>query len=410
MKLLLGCLALLLQDGTPADWWNADWKHRRKIRIKNNLEGALEAGYPLAVLLDAKYLELPEKAKKGLTDLAVVHQGKELPFALFDGPSKGTFLLWFRTVAPLAAEGKDSGYAIYYGNPAAPARGKSLAAVLDYHEDFENPDRARKGIAPDGDVTWSIRDGALVIREVSAGRTRLAPAKILLKTLPPTPGFALEFDLKIEAPKGAVLDCAINVELKKPKREDRSMEKRIVALIAELGNADFEAREKATGELLEIAEPAVPQLVLATRSDDPEVKWRAEHLLKRIEENSAPLRISAGVRIGGVAVNPVSAWASIRGNPSRMVLPDERPLAVRISVLRDQDGDVTLLWNNGKPQMGTLPGEIERIYFSIHKGVSGPMGTIRIDNISVRRYVDDESRPTYTIDVEESRPERPGPE
>ena len=32
------------------------------------------------------------------------------------------------------------------------------------------------------------------------------------------------------------------------------------------------------------------------------------------------------------------------------------------------------------------------------------LGTIKIDNILVRRFVDEESRPTSTIDLEEARP------
>lgn len=403
MNLLLGCLAVL-QVSPNADWWNADWKHRRRITVKNNLEGKLEAGYPIAVLLDANYLGLLEKSKEGLADLALAHAGKEVPFALFPGPSKGTFLLWFRSAASLEASGSDPGYAVYYGNPAAQTRAKSLAAVLDFYEDFENPEAARERFEADSDLTWSIRNGGLVIQDVSAGRTRLAPAKIVLKTLPSTPGFALSFDLEIEAPKGAVLECGINVEMKKERKEDPKLKKRIAELIRSLGDADFGTRDKATGGLLAIGEAAVPQLVVATRSDDPEVKWRAEHLLKKIEETSKPQRAIAGIRVGDVAVNPVGAWSSIRGSPSRMILPDERPIKVRITVLRDPDEDLTLLWNNGKPQMGTLPGEIERLYFSVHKGVAGPMGTIRIDNLSLRRHVVDESRPTYTLDVEETRP------
>ena len=82
----------------------------------------------------------------------------------------------------------------------------------------------------------------------------------------------------------------------------------------------------------------------------------------------------------------------------------EWPVRLRVVVQRDQDGDVTLLWNDGKPQTGRLSGEIERISFTLHKGVAGAMGTIRVDNVSIRRFVDDDSRPTTTLDVEESRP------
>ncbi len=79
-------------------------------------------------------------------------------------------------------------------------------------------------------------------------------------------------------------------------------------------------------------------------------------------------------------------------------------MKTRVTLQRDADGDVKVLWNGRLPQSGQLPGELQQVAFVIHKASNNPLGTIRIDNILVRRYVDDDSRPTSMIDIEELRP------
>ena len=60
MNLVLGCVALALQVAPAADWWNGDWKHRRGITVKNNLEGKLEA------LISGLESGVPEESLAGL--------------------------------------------------------------------------------------------------------------------------------------------------------------------------------------------------------------------------------------------------------------------------------------------------------------------------------------------------------
>ena len=80
------------------------------------------------------------------------------------------------------------------------------------------------------------------------------------------------------------------------------------------------------------------------------------------------------------------------------------PVRTQITVQRDPDGDVKVLYGGRNPQSGILKGEIRQVAFAIHKAGAAPLGTLKIDNILVRRFVDDDSRPTSTIDVEETRP------
>ena len=79
-------------------------------------------------------------------------------------------------------------------------------------------------------------------------------------------------------------------------------------------------------------------------------------------------------------------------------------MKARITIQRDPDGEIKLLWNGRLPQSGRLPGEIQQVALSIHKAGGVPIGTIRVDNIMVRRFIDDDSRPASTVDVEETRP------
>jgi len=76
-----------------------------------------------------------------------------------------------------------------------------------------------------------------------------------------------------------------------------------------------------------------------------------------------------------------------------------------ITLLCDADGDVKVLYGGRNPQSGVLKGETQQVAFSVHKGGGAAvLGTIRVRNIVVRRFVEEESRPTSMIDLEETRP------
>src|SRR5215467_6316536 len=96
-SLLVFFLALSVQDG----WFSQDWKFRRKIAVKNNLEGELKSGYPVQIEFDAEYLGIQEKAKKDFSDLVVTHGGKRIPSTLLPGRSSGCRLVCFRTAADI---------------------------------------------------------------------------------------------------------------------------------------------------------------------------------------------------------------------------------------------------------------------------------------------------------------------
>jgi hypothetical protein len=59
-------------------------------------------------------------------------------------------------------------------------------------------------------------------------------------------------------------------------------------LIQQLGDEDFKVRDQASAQLAKAGADARPALVKASSSDDPEVRWRAEDLLKQLDAPPQP--------------------------------------------------------------------------------------------------------------------------
>ncbi len=94
--------------------------------------------------------------------------------------------------------------------------------------------------------------------------------------------------------------------LPSPSSEAVSAE-RIDRLIEQVGSGTFTEREKATKELDAIGVPALGALRKAARSDDAEVKRRAEELVKKIEKQAESAKVLAPKRLRLVCTDtPVS--------------------------------------------------------------------------------------------------------
>jgi hypothetical protein len=401
MKTMLLLLAGLF--ATQGGWWDPGWAFRRKIAIKNNLEGDLKPGHPVEIEIDLAYLGMEQKAKKDFADLAVVHEGKRIPCAILPGRSPACRTVAFRTAAGLRAGGVDAGYSLYYGNAEAAPEPDARAAVFDFFEDFSDAGSVARKFAVDKDLAASVQDGALVLRDVAVGRTENTPARVVFKEVPSTPGFSLSFDVEIESAVASAPGFAVTIDLKEPGTDDQAVAKKADELIEKLGDLEWESRENATKELIRLGRVAVAKLVEATRSADAEVKWRSEHILKEIREHSPSPTISAGLMAGDTKVGPVALTSTIGKTRGRVRYGGSWPAHLRMTVLRDPDGDVAVLWNSGQ-QKGHLPGEVREIAFTVWKGSAAPLGVIRVRNVVLKRHVDDDLKPTYTLEVEEKRP------
>lgn len=89
---------------------------------------------------------------------------------------------------------------------------------------------------------------------------------------------------------------ALVLSLPSPADETPSKEK-IDKLIEKMGSGTFAEREKATKELSAIGVPALEALRKATKSEDAEVRKRAEDLLPKIERQAESVRILAPKRV-----------------------------------------------------------------------------------------------------------------
>jgi hypothetical protein len=401
MESLLILIALCAPSPAGEGWWSKDWKFRRPIAINNRLDRPLDKGFTMQIEIDPDYLGIRDHSRTDFGDWAVVHKGVRIP--AFVQPSRARILLIsFRIVDDIKA-GSFDGYLLYYGNPDATPPKVAPEEIFEFFEDFSRPESLGERFLVDKDLTCTVQDGALLIQESGSGRGPATPCRLIFRKFPALAAFELSFDLEMESSDAAAAGCLITVDLKEPGAADESIAKKVATLVEQLGNDEWDAREKATAGLIAIGRPAVARLSEAAQSPDAEIKWRSTHILKLIAERSPAPLISAGI-VGGDTKLPVALNTVIGKNRSSLKYRSGWPVKTRVTLERDGDGDVKVQWDGRSPQSGQMPGEIREVGFSIFKGTTSPLGTIRIHNIVVRRSVEDDSRPTTMIDVEETRP------
>jgi hypothetical protein len=83
---------------------------------------------------------------------------------------------------------------------------------------------------------------------------------------------------KITVPAADVL--ALDLAIRIPEKVAREIEK----AVTDLGHPEFQVREDATAALVRLGARAYPAVLAATRSDDPEVRGRAERAADKIQQ------------------------------------------------------------------------------------------------------------------------------
>src|SRR5579862_4746435 len=401
MKPLLLALAWLAPSAAGEAWWNHDWKFRRPTAVSNRLDRPLEKGFTMQVEIDPEYLGIRDHSRSDFGDWRLVRQGVPVPCVVHPGRGK-TQTLSFRIAEPVKAGALDA-YLLYYGNPEVPPEKVTPDQVFEFYETFARPEALAERFRVDQDLTAAVQDGALVIRESANGRSAAHPCRIVFRTFPALADFDLSFDLDMDSSDAAAAGCLLSIDLEEPGPGDASTLRKVAALIEQLGDEAWENREKATRELIAIGRPAVPALTQIVPSADAEVTWRSAHILKQIAERFPTPLITAGIAAGDSRF-PVALHSVIGKNRSSTKSRTGWPVKTRISIQRDAEGDVRVSWDGRSPQSGPLPGKIREVGFTVWKGTAAPLGTLRIGNIVVRRFIDDDSRPTSMIDLEETRP------
>lgn len=100
-----------------------------------------------------------------------------------------------------------------------------------------------------------------------------------------------------------------------PAADGRTVDK----LIVDLGDKSWDVREAAQKRLIEIGESAQPALQAATKSDDPEVRTRAEAALKAIRTRETLIK-----DLGTIQRNPAGLYLFLSPNGERAAYRLER--------------------------------------------------------------------------------------
>ena len=125
---------------------------------------------------------------------------------------------------------------------------------------------------------------------------------------------------------------------------------KVKALIRQLGDDSFEVREKATTDLIQLGEVALPELRAAAKDGDAEVVRRARHCLNKIGESKdllpAALRVVAFKRPAGAvevlldlapSVTDEDGIRELRGALTALALRDGKPDKLLEKALEDKD-------------------------------------------------------------------------
>lgn len=127
---------------------------------------------------------------------------------------------------------------------------------------------------------------------------------------------------------GAATDAAGLVRFLKGQKPDAVDAERVKKLIKQLGDDDFDVREKATEDLVKLGAAAVPFLKQAVKNGDAEISRRAEECLKRVGASAAgePRTnvIAAAVRLVGFRNPPGGTEALLAVLPAAVNDPELR--------------------------------------------------------------------------------------
>lgn len=395
--LLLPALALCVQD---AAWWNADWSHRRRLTVANVLDGPLTAGFPVAGDLDAALFG--SAARADLADLVLLHDGKRVPCLVAASPQRGKKRIWFRLAADLPKKGRDDRYRLYHGNPAGAAETRP-AEVFDVAEEFD-----REGLDParwvvEGGLKVRIERGKLVIAEIPAEASERRPARLLLKAPLPAEGFAFSADLELAAdPRGAF--CAgVAVSMTPEDSEDPAAVKKVDGLVEKLGSEDLTVRQAALKDLIGAGRAALGRLKKALESGDPEVRNAAEQAILAIESAHPPAVIQTYVRHGDGMAAADTGVLRIGGKVAEREGAFSRPGTAALSVTREAAGDSTVFWNSSVAGTGSVPGRPREIALAFWRTGEWAAGSVSVDNVVLRRHLDEFWMPTVTLDAAEEK-------
>jgi len=125
----------------PRNWWNLSYGYRKKITVVNNAGVSLSSGYSVCLTLNTTSLVSSGKMLPSGNDLRIVYWNGsvwvEVDRDIID-MNTGSTQVWFKIQAAISANGSDSNYYIYYGNPNAGSPPANRSNVYDFWDDFDD--------------------------------------------------------------------------------------------------------------------------------------------------------------------------------------------------------------------------------------------------------------------------------
>ncbi|MEM7232995.1 MAG: hypothetical protein AAF517_12500 [Planctomycetota bacterium] len=184
----------------------------------------------------------------------------------------------------------------------------------------------------------SAADGATAGKDAKKAKEK--PPVFFLRDGGKVTGLPKVKSVKVETKYG-VLEVPVSdlVQIRLSRRVDSSIQKKIEAAIEKLGNDDFDIREEAMDEIRAIGADAKPFLRKARKSENEEIKNRAEILVEELDEASSKKEEKVGSEVPSLKGDQdevITRRFTIKGR----VLADQFSVSTRYGTLAFAASDV----------------------------------------------------------------------
>lgn len=371
MRLLTLALLVALPQQTPGP--QPAW--RRQVTLVSWSDAPVRAGLQVGVAMP-----LDKKAPKAW-EVQIWHRGKQIPSWFQDDSSA-----WFKLQEDLPARGRDGNYEIRYGGGKALARGREVFAFFD---EFEGKELDPARWEWDRGLSFAKDDRGLAITTLPGGRNEHAPLSLVPRLGSIPRGFVFEVHFSWKIAPGSAFTFAVKADVENKAAVTEEDRVRVAKLIRDLGADEIEVREQATKELVKLGAAALPQLMEAAKAQDPEVRVRTVAAVDAIYRDNPPPAIATGYSAPGAAERKLDLMMQV--GKSRALLKAAAPPETRLQKVmlwRDEDGESSVGWDDRKPRLFPVPGQVTGLRIDFWAPQAGPIGEVRISRVILRRYVE----------------------